>query len=93
MSRVRPWAQGPTAVTLSEGAKEEIMNSMARYFFAIQPMRSIEEDNAYITNVVTGFFNSNDGKYMVCTWKNNDLVLADAWKKAKWFPELKRSAK
>ena len=69
------------------------MNSMARYFFAIQPMRSIEEDNTYITNVVAGFFDSNDGKYMVCTWKNNDLILADAWKKAKWFPELKRSAK
>lgn len=56
---------------------------MVRYFFTVQPMHSIEEDKAYITNVVTGFFNSNNSKYTVYTWKNDDLVLADTWKKTK----------
>lgn len=46
------------------------MDRIVEYFFAIQPMRSIEEDNAYITNVVAGFFDPNDGKsikYVECT--------------------------
>ena len=69
------------------------MNTMVRYFFTVQPMHSIEEDKAYITNVVTGFFNPNNSKYTVYTWKNDDLVLADTWKKTKWFTELKKSVK
>ena len=72
------------------------MNKIVEYFFAIRPMRSIEEDNAYITNVVAGFFDPNDSKsigYMVRTLKVNDLISAETWEESKWFPELKKSVK
>ncbi|KAG6373018.1 hypothetical protein JVT61DRAFT_7071 [Boletus reticuloceps] len=82
-SRVRLRAQGPTRVagqqetTLPENAREEIMEKMIEYFFAIRPMRSIEEDNGYILNVVAGYFDPSD----------------ETWKNAKWFSELKKSTK
>ncbi|KAG6371754.1 hypothetical protein JVT61DRAFT_9106 [Boletus reticuloceps] len=82
-SRVRLRAQGSMRVagqqevTLPENAREEIMEKMIEYFFAVRPMRSIEEDNSYILNVVAGYFDPSD----------------ETWKNAKWFAELKKSTK
>ena len=55
---------------LSEDAREKIMDRIIVYVFAVQQMCSIEEDNAYTTNVVTGLFHPNNGKsirYVECT--------------------------
>ena len=68
--------------------------STSSWFSQCVPLR--KTIHMYITNVVAGFFNPNDGKairYVSTYEKINNLISVETWKKSKWFPELKKSAR